>query len=97
LVAHGLLFHIPGRDYPDQVSLISLYRDERSTIFASVYDCILIFYFDFLEIPTPHAVSLLALRATAAPQLLFVNGEVAVTAADLFWPFFHEDEVFMSA
>jgi hypothetical protein len=63
--------------------IISFYRDERSAIFASVYDCTLVFYFDFLKVPTSHAVNLLALGAVAAPQFLFVNCEVAVSAADL--------------
>jgi hypothetical protein len=80
-----------------QGPIISLYRDERSTIFASVFDCTLVLCFDFLEVPTLYAVNFLALRAAAAPQLLFVNGEVAVTAADLVRPFSQEDEVFMSA
>ena len=77
--------------------IISLYRDEGSAIFASVYDCALVFCFDFLKVPTPHAVNLLALRAVAAPELLFVNCEVAMSAADLFCLFFQEDEFFMSA
>ena len=76
--------------------IILLYSDERSAIFASVYDCTLVFCFDFLKVPTPHAVNLLALRAVAAPQLLFVNCEVAMSAADLFCLLFQEDKFFMS-
>jgi hypothetical protein len=77
--------------------IISLYRDERSAIFASVYDCTLVFCFDFLKVSTPDAVNLLALRAVVAPQLLFVDCEVAVSAADLFCLLFPEDKFFMSA
>ena len=77
--------------------IVSLYRDERPAVFASVYDCTLVFCFDFLKVPTPHAVNLLALRAVVAPQLLFVNCEVAMSAADLFCLLFQKDEFFMSA
>ena len=77
--------------------IISLYRDERSAIFTSVYDGTLVFCFEFLKVPTPHTVNLLALRAVVAPQLLCVNCEVAMSAADLFCLLFQEDKFFMSA
>jgi len=76
--------------------IISSYRDERSAIFASVYDFTPIFCFDVLKVSTPNTVNLLALRAITASKLFFVNGEVAISAADFFC-LLYQDKIFVLA
>jgi hypothetical protein len=75
---------------------VSLKRDECSAIFASVYDFTLIFCFDLFKFSPPHTINLLALRAITAPKLFFVNGEVAISAADFFC-LLYQDKVFVLA
>ncbi len=60
-------------------------------------DRAILFQFYLLEIPALHTVDLPALRAIPFPQFLLVNGQVAVTAADLLPLPPYEDQFLMSA
>jgi hypothetical protein len=71
--------------------------NQGAAIFAAILDLVVVFLLNLLEVSTPHPIDFPAFRAMAVRQFLFINGQVAVGATELFAPLHHKAESGMPA